>query len=132
MDAIEEAHLTIPRNWAVDLPENNYEMAYSAVCQMLNSDPVPNAFFAVSDTLAAAVLKAARKFQFKVPEDIMVVGFDNTSISYMCTPSITTVNQPEFQEGFTACELLIKKIMDPETEVNSILLETELIIRETT
>lgn len=132
LEAIEEAHLTIPRNWIVDLPEINYEMAYSAICQMLNSEPVPNAFFTVSDTLAAAVLKAARHFQYKVPKDIMIVGFDNTAISYMCTPSITTVSQPVFQEGFTACELLIKKIVTPKVEVNSILLETELIIRETT
>ena len=131
-DAIEEANLTIPGNWIVDLPEINYEMAYSAACQMLNSEPLPNAFFTVSDTLAAAVIKAARQFHYKVPQDIMVVGFDNTTISYMYSPAITTVNQPAFQEGFTACELLIKKMMDPSAEVNSILLETELIIRETT
>ena len=92
---------------------------------------LPNAFFCASDTLAAAVIKAARHFQYKVPNDIMVVGFDNTAISYMCTPAITTVNQPQFQEGFIACELLLKKIVSPDAEVNSILLETELIIRET-
>lgn len=132
IDAIQEARLTIPGNWVVDLPEINYEMAYSAVCQMLNSEPVPNAFFAASDTFAAAVLRAARHYHYHVPQDIMAIGFDNTAISYMCTPPITTVSQPEFQEGYTACELLIKKILDPETEVHSILLETELIIRETT
>lgn len=131
-EAMEEAGLTVPGSWTVDLPEINYEMAYAAVCQILNAEPIPNAFFCVSDTLAAAVLKAARHYHYRVPQDIMVVGFDNTGISRMCSPSITTVSQPVFQEGFTSCELLLKMVENPEAEVNSILLETELIVRETT
>lgn len=132
LDAINNAHLTIPRNWIVDLPEINYDMAYSAACQLLNSDPIPNAFFAVSDTLAAAVLKAAIKYHYRVPQDIMVIGFDNTDYSVICTPSITTVSQPKFQEGFTACEMLLTLMNNPLAEVNSIYLETEFIVRETT
>jgi len=132
LEAVENAQLTIPRNWIVDLPEINYDMAYSVICQILNSDPIPNAFFTVSDTLASAVVKASHAFHYKIPEDIMLIGFDNTEFSYTNTPSITTVSQPRFQEGFTACEMLITRIMSPEVTVSSIFLETELVLRETT
>ena len=130
--ALDLAGLTPNTPWLIDLPDINYDMAYSAVCQMLNAEPIPDAFFAVSDILATAVIKAASQFGFRVPDDIMVIGFDNISVSKMCTPSITTVNQPAFQQGFTSCELLIKLVNNPRAEINSILLETELIIRETT
>jgi len=132
VEAIENAYLTIPRNWIVNLPEINYDMAYAAICQILNADPIPNAFFAVSDTLASAVVKAAHAFHYKIPEDIMLIGFDNTEFSYASTPSITTVNQPRFQEGFTACEMLITRIMSPEITISPIFLDTELVLRETT
>lgn len=132
LETLEKASLNIPRNWIVELPEINYEMAYSAICQLLNADIKPNAFFTASDTLAAAVLQAAKRYHYHVPKDIIVVGFDNTEISYISTPSITTVNQPKFQEGFTACEMLLKRIHAPETELHSIILGTELIVREST
>lgn len=130
--ALDQASLTIPHNWIVELPDISYEMAYAAICQLMNSEVKPNAYFTASDTLAAAVLQAAKRYHYHVPNDIIVVGFDNTEISYLCTPSITTVSQPKFQLGFTSCEMILKKINAPETELHSILLETELILREST
>lgn len=130
--AIENANITIPRSWMPGLPEVNYEMAYATVCQLLASETKPNAFFTVSDIYAAAVIRAARRYHYKIPQDIIVIGFDNTEISTVCTPSITTVSQPRFQMGYTACEILLEKINDPSMEPRSILLETELIIREST
>ena len=132
LDAMNAAGLSIPRSWIVQLPEINYDLAYSAICQLLSNDAKPNAFFCVSDTLAAAALKAAIHFGYHVPKDIRIVGFDNTDASSMCTPSITTVSQPSTQQGFTACEMLINLINHPDAEVNSIFLETELIVREST
>jgi LacI family repressor for deo operon, udp, cdd, tsx, nupC, and nupG len=131
-DAMESAGLFVPKQWIVNLPEINYEMAYSAICQILNMSEQPNAFFTASDLLAAAVLKAAHSYHLQIPQDIMVVGFDNTQFSTTCTPSITSVKQPMFQEGFTASEMLLQRIQSPEAHINSIYLETELIVRETT
>ena len=60
----------------------------------------------------------------------MVVGFDNISISQMVRPTITTVNQPKLQLGYSACELLSEIIIHPKSAAKSIMLSTELIIRE--
>lgn len=130
LTAMENAHLHVPRNWIVHLPDINHEMAYAAACQILNSDVIPNAFFTASDTLAAATLRACRRYHYNVPRDIAVVGFDNTELATLCTPSITSVSQPAFQIGFSACEMLLERIASPSDEPRSLLLETELIIRE--
>ena len=132
MKALKQAHITIPQNWIVQLPEINYEMAYSAVCRLLSAEVTPNAFFAISDIFAMAVIRAAKRYGFKVPRDIMVVGFDNIEFSTMTTPSITTVNQPKFQMGYSACEILLENISDSDIESKSILFDTELLVREST
>lgn len=132
LDAISSADLIIPKNWLIQLPEVNYDMAYSATCQLLTNEIIPNAFFTASDTLAAAVIRAAKRYRYNVPKDITVVGFDNIDLSSMFSPTITTVSQPKFQMGFSACEMLLEKISNPSFATRSILLDTELIVREST
>ena len=132
MNALQKAEVMIPKQWIVQLPEVSYEMAYAAICRLLNSDSRPNAFFTISDIFAAAVIRAAKRFHLHVPRDILVVGFDNIELSSMTTPSITTVNQPKFQMGYTACEMLLELLEEPQEEMKSLILDTELIIREST
>lgn len=81
---------------------------------------------------AAAVIRAAKRFNLNVPQDIMVVGFDNIEFSMMTTPSITTVNQPSFQQGYSASELLLEMVENPTLTPKSLLLDAELIVREST
>ena len=45
---------------------------------------------------------------------------------------ITTINQPRFQLGFVACNILCEKIRNPNAEQQTVLMETELVIREST
>lgn len=132
LDTMELAEIFVPKNWIVQLPDVNFNIAYAAVCKLLNSDVRPNAFFAVSDIFAAAAIRGAHRYGLKVPEDVMVVGFDNIPISMMTSPSITTISQPTVSEGYTACELLIDMIENPEIVSQSLTLETELIVREST
>lgn len=131
-DVMEEAELFVPSSWILQVPEVDYEMAYTMVSQLLTSQSRPNAFFAVSDVFAAAIINAARKAGLRVPEDVMVMGFDNIPICEMMRPAITTVNQPQFQMGYTACEYLIDNIQSKKMTPRSILLSTNLIIREST
>lgn len=124
--------LDIPSHWIIQLPELNHDLAFTSVVQVLSSPNPPDCFFAVSDSLAAAAIKAAQYCNLKVPEDIMVIGFDNTDISQLSTPCITTIQQPRYQLGFFASELLFEKIINPLSEVKQMKLPTELIVREST
>ena len=130
LDTLRKKDISVRPDWIVSLPEVNYQMAYSADCRLLNNEIRPNAFFVISDVFAAAVIRAAKRFDLRIPEDIIVVGFDNLDISIMTCPTITTVNQPSFQLGYSACELLLDSINHPDMFPKSLILDTELIIRE--
>ncbi len=132
LQALEQAKLQKDPDIIIQLQEISYDMAVSAAFQLLNSEERPDAFFASSDVYAAAVIKAARRSSLRVPHDIAIVGFDNIELSTMCTPSITTVNQPKFQLGLLSCEMLIKRISKEQIPISSMYMETELIVRETT
>ena len=132
VNALENAHIEINPDFIIQLQEINYDMAVSAALQLMYSPKRPEAFFAISDVYAVAVIKAAQKAKLRIPQDIIVVGFDNIEISAMCTPSITTINQPRFQMGFLSCEMLINRMHGNNLPLPNLYLETELIVRNST
>lgn len=130
--ALTEAQLPVDPNWYVSIPAIDYTLAYSAVMQVLCTEPRPDALFASSDVLAAAAINAAHSLGLRVPEDLCVIGFDNVEASRMTLPAITTVSQPTHQLGQQACSILLDRIRDPELPHRQILLDTELVIRGST
>lgn len=128
--ALEEAGITPNPSYIVELPEFSYDAAISVATQILSMEDRPNAIFAVSDVFAVAAMKAAKKLGLRIPEDVGIVGFDNTETSMMCDPPLTTVKQPQYQLGFLTCEMLIEQITDKKQLSKQILLDVELIVRE--
>jgi len=119
-------------NWIIHLPEVNYNMAFSSAAQLLSQPVRPDAFIAISDLFACAIINAARRLGLSIPEDLMVIGYDNVDYSMISSPTITTINTPKFQLGYTACEILVERILNPNAAVQHISLPSELIIREST
>lgn len=66
----------------------------------------------------------------KVPDDLSIVGYDNTNIAEMSYPPLTTVAQPLYDMGKKSVEMLIKRISYNE-KVESIIMPFEIIERET-
>lgn len=132
LDALKAAGLTHNPEWYVTIPTIDYTLAYSAILQTLNADPVPDAIFACSDVFAAAAINAAQSLGIRVPEDLSVIGVDNVEASRMTFPPITTIAQPGYQMGQQACSVLVEKIGNPQLPNRQILLSTELIIRGST
>lgn len=127
--ALEQAGITFHPDWYATVPSIDYTLAYSAAMQLLHTDPAPDAIFASSDVLAAAVINAAHTLGIRVPEDLSVIGFDNVVTSQITQPAITTIAQPCFQLGQQACSILLEKILNPEMPDRHTLLSTEMIIR---
>jgi LacI family transcriptional regulator len=73
-------------------------------------DPLPHAIFAVNDNTAAGCLEALSEIGLRVPEDISVVGFDDTLIARTTVPPLTTVRQPLHGMGQQAVEVLLAQI----------------------
>lgn len=129
LNALQMRNIRPVDSWIVQLPEISYDMAYSVATQILSNRFRPEAIFAATDILAAAVVNAARDLGIDVPSELIVVGYDNTEYSRISNPAITTVNVSKFQIGFSACELLIDTIDNPGTSAQHISLPTELVIR---
>lgn len=132
LNALNAAGLQANAIHIVQLSDVSYNMALSAALRLLNLTDRPDAFFAVSDIYAAAIIRACQSIGLRVPEDILVAGFDNVEYSVFTSPTITTVSQPQFKLGLIACEMLLELIKDPGCPVRRQQLETELIIREST
>jgi DNA-binding LacI/PurR family transcriptional regulator len=100
--------------------------------KLLALEEPPTAIFAFNDILAIGAIEAVRKLGLSVPEDISIIGFDNTILSKYCSPSLTTMSQPLDEIGHQAVDLLVEEIESRKTQKQRIMLSAELIIREST
>jgi len=107
-----------------------FEYGQQTMREILKMEDRPTAVFAVSDLLAIGALKEINAVGLNVPNDIAIIGFDKIDFSNMTHPTLTTVAQPMFKMGTTAANMLINMIKGEEVE--SVILEHELIIREST
>ena len=110
----------------------SFKSGRRAALNLLALKSRPMAIFAISDVMAIGVLRAAREKGLKVPDDLAVMGFDNINFSSMCNPLLTTISQPKYDLGCMAMKLLLRDIRGELDEPVEIVLENELIIREST
>lgn len=131
-DALQDAG--IPRNdsLVVHQPVSEFDLALSAASRLLNLPERPDAIFAVSDVMAVAAVRAIHRANLRVPEDISVVGFDDTYIAQMCEPSLTTVRQRGSQMGAYAAEILLDQVNGVQVTNQQILMDVDLLVREST
>lgn len=109
-EALRGAGLEVRREYVQSAGGVQYPLGELAARRLLALDTPPTAVFAVSDTLAIGVMKAAFRAGLHVPQDIAVVGFDNIPVAEMFEPAITTVAQPMQQLGERAISLLLQRI----------------------
>ncbi|MFN8275450.1 MAG: LacI family DNA-binding transcriptional regulator [Flavobacteriaceae bacterium] len=94
----------------------------------------PEAIFAVNELFAVTAIKAAKKLNIKVPEELAVIGFTDGIISTYSSPSITTVSQNGIKMGNKAAQMLIERLEseDEEEHYKTEVIETHLVQREST
>lgn len=101
-----------------------------AATDMLSGNNRPEAIFAASDNIALGVMDAAGKLGLRIPEDLALVGFDDTGFSSNPKINLTTVSQKKYEMGALGVQMLLDLINGQEQDfVNKIVLEPELIIR---
>ncbi|RAK03945.1 LacI family transcriptional regulator [Halanaerobium saccharolyticum] len=88
--------------------------------------------FAYNDLAAFGAMNALVDNGLKIPNDIAVVGFDNTFIAQELRPTLTSVAQPTGEIGRLSVEILLKKIEGKLVEDKEVILESRLIVREST
>lgn len=107
------------------------ESGYNAVLELERSGISYSAILAANDLMALGALKAVREFGYRVPEDVQIIGFDNIEFSQYCEPSLSTMQQPTFDMGAKAVELLTG-IIEKRDPVQPERLIPKLLMRKTT
>jgi len=107
------------------------QVGYSTMIEVLNGPQIPTAVLAFNDRCALGVMKAIRSHNLRIPEDIVVIGYDNLAMSEYFNPSLSTVDQFHHKVAILGTEMLMRMINVPkEAKPENIILQPELVIRE--
>ncbi|MBQ9007844.1 MAG: LacI family DNA-binding transcriptional regulator [Clostridia bacterium] len=109
---------------------NSVEEAYQKTREMLNREDRPTAFFATMDVLTFGIYRGIADSGLRIPDDISVVGYDDIFMAKYMIPSLTTYHAPMDQIAGKAVELLKKKIDEPESKPERIVIKGSLMSRQ--
>ncbi len=109
-----------------------FEDGNRAVGELLAANLEFDAIFAFTDTLAIGALGRLRDEGICVPNDVAVASFSGTVLSTIVHPKLTTVEPPLVQMGREAAQLILEKIKDPESPARSIVLDADIVYRDST
>lgn len=117
----------------IERGEFTFRSGLDAADALLSRPEPPTAIFASNDDMAAAVVSVAHRRGLEVPDDISVVGFDDTSLATSVWPELTTIRQPVSAMAGAALEILLGALRSKARgdEIGSIdrVLDHELVIR---
>ncbi|WP_033294663.1 LacI family DNA-binding transcriptional regulator [Amycolatopsis jejuensis] len=114
-----------------EAPWLSAQTARARVTDLLTTDPRPTALLCMSDQLAFAAIAAARRLGLRVPEDVSIVGFDDTPQAAWSEPPLTTVRQDLAGKGRAAGELVLR-LLNGDPPPPPLELPVSLAVREST
>ena len=108
------------------------ENAIREVNDSLGGDTRPHAVLCGSDIIALGAVRAARRIGRGIPDDFGVLSFDNTAVTALAEPGITSMDVDTYELGVQTAEILINQIENPEASIRHVLLSTRVVEREST
>lgn len=129
MVAMSERGLTLNADSQVNAADFTYKDGLVAVAALLEQ-ATPDAIICANDLLAIAALKVITSRGLRVPDDIALVGMDDTDLAELAIPSITSVNLGSRERAQAAAELLMRRIENPQAPHQTIVIAPTLSVRE--
>ncbi len=121
--ALQRAHLTVPEEYCKK-GIHSFEHGYDSMKELLNLEDKPTAVVMTNYEITLGALMALKESEFRCPDDISMVGFDNLLLAHLVEPQMYMVVQPMKELGEKSAELLLKRIEDKDvTEAEEIVLE---------
>lgn len=131
LDAMEEYEATVKAEWIIT-DEFKIDSGYKNAVNLLDQKERPTAIFAGNDAIATGVYRAARELDIRIPEDLSVVGFDDSEYAQILYPMLTTVRTPIYDMGKRAVEFGIQSIEGKKKYKETIVFRPTFIEREST
>jgi LacI family transcriptional regulator len=129
MEAVQESNLPVLDEWVVDSPLS-IEAGRQAAHKILSLPRRPRALFINNNFLSVGTLLAIGELDLRCPEEIALVGFDDHPWAAVSRPPLTVVRQPARALGQRAAQALSTLIEGKHLPESRIVLECELILRE--
>jgi LacI family transcriptional regulator len=113
----------------VEASDFTYKAGRKAASRLFEQT-TPDAVVCANDLLAVGVLKEAAARGLRVPEDLAIVGMDDTDAAELANPSITSVDLGSRKRAKAAAKLLVRRLADPSAPVERLVIEPTLSVRE--
>jgi LacI family fructose operon transcriptional repressor len=126
--ALQAHNLAPPKEQARYVPPR-IEAGKSAALELLAQDQPPDAIVTTNSLLTAGALMAIRHMGLTIPDDVGLVGFDETTWGGLVEPAVTIISQPTYEIGATAAELLLQRVEKPDRPPRKVILHGELVVR---
>lgn len=129
LTALSNYGLTSVDEWVMDSADFFEDSGYIAMQRMIDSGRMPRAVFAASDHLAFGAIKALKENNYRVPDDVAVIGCDDIDACRYMDPPLTTTKQDKEKIGRLAA-MMLYDLMHNQLSSSSVLVEPELVVRQ--
>lgn len=131
--ALQENSLSLDKNSCIIFPaDEDYFNLEKLITRLKGLDPVPDLIFCANDYIAIQIMTGLREIRYSIPKSIMVCGFDDSSLSKVITPNLTTVHSFGHRLGEAAAGILLSKLEDPSLPNTITYVKSEIIYRDST
>lgn len=124
--------LSVDSSFILHSKAGNIDEVIAQVTGLLTTENRPDAMACGSDMLALGAQRAAQRLGLRVPEDFGVLSFDDTAVTALAEPGITSIIVDTFELGVQAAEILIDQIENPEASIRQTMLSTKIAARAST
>jgi len=129
IQALEEAGIQIDDDLIVygDYIESG---GRKSIQEFMSLDQPPTAIFSTNNLMTLGCIKEMYSRKLSIPDDIAIIGFDDSTWAEALIPPLTTVKQPGYELGVNAAELLMKRLNNGAANRIDVVLNPELVVRE--
>ncbi len=106
------------------------ESGYRMMMELIHKGTLPTAIFAASDPIAIGAMKALQETGYKIPEDISIIGFDNSNVTSYTNPPLTTMDAPVYSMGMYGASIVHNMIKTKLPTAMKIILPCSIVKRE--
>ena len=129
--ALEEAVIPFNEQFVAE-GDYTYDSGMEALQSLMGLDRKPTAILSATDEMALGIIHAAQDQGLSIPDDLDIIGFDNTRLSLMVRPQLSTVVQPTYDIGAVAMRLLTKLMNKEPVEEHIVELPHRIELRQST
>jgi DNA-binding LacI/PurR family transcriptional regulator len=108
------------------------DRATMAMERLLLNHPDLDGVFVASDQMAVAAVGVLQQARKRIPEDVAVIGFDDSPYALATSPALSSIHQPFEETGSEAVRLLLREMAEPDETPRQIVLKTRLVVRAST